>query len=607
MYIIVYDKYTKVAVRPTTYPVLYILSVYLVIMFKLLATGALFLGSEEPPRLRAGDGSSFLAFSVYSGNDCKAAEPDQRVAIRLGLCATVNSTSSSDYSCPNATHCVGSHYATEDCSGMPSYSITFPTTGSCTNIQNPATGVTVSSVYEQVDDPTSMMGKPFSAIYADEDCSGDTVVYNDLSLCQRYRGHNSSSKMICADDVLQICSWSKSDMCDPKGVCMASPQRQQCVAFPFGTISYAKATQVHCSTPPPPKELQELQPPLPRALLSVRTRQGESFDRDRKLATTTTTKKKKTPSSGKDVFYPGLAKSSCYRIPTIIRSSKKTLLAFAENRKKKCSDIGDHDIVLRRSSDGGKSWGKMITVVKGKGAPFSNANPVQVGNRILLHFDTMNNPNDDKHGYNMQTWSSDDGKSWSTPTKIKFTNSENTGNLIGPSVGIVSKNGTIYFSMHHKGLGQLYWSSNNGKSWTVSTKPVRGMNECSIAFLVSPTDGRIAMNCRTPKGNRAQTVWSPNGLPGPTTYINGMSDPNCQGSIINTKGKLWVSHPNSKTERVNMIVQESGNLGKTWSSGIEVNRGRAAYSQLVDIGGSKGFLGLLYETDKGHIAFKVVA
>ena len=53
-------------------------------------------------------------------------------------------------------------------------------------------------------------------------------------------------------------------------------------------------------------------------------------------------------------------------------------------------------------------------------------------------------------------------------------------------------------------------------------------------------------------------------------------------------------------------LQESGNLGKTWSSGIEVNHGRAAYSQLVDIGGSKNFLGLLYESDKGHITFDVV-
>jgi sialidase-1 len=350
----------------------------------------------------------------------------------------------------------------------------------------------------------------------------------------------------------------------------------------------------------------------------MRARRSELFEQDRGLATKKKKPnppgKKKNPSGksgGVDVFYPGLAGSTCYRIPTIIRSPKNTLLAFAENRKKNCKDMGDHDIVLRRSSDRGKTWGKMVTVAKGKGSAFANANPVAVGNRILVHFVTQNNPKGSQHGSNMQTWSSDDGQSWSAPTKVKFTNAQNLGKLIGPSVGIISSNNTIYFVTHSTGTAQLYWSNNNGGSWTVSSQGVKGMNECSIAFLVSPADGRIAMNCRTPKGNRAQTVWSRDGkIIGGTTYVKGMSDPNCQGSIILANNKLWVSHPNSKTSRANMIVQESGNQGKTWSSGIEVNRGPAAYSQLVNMGGATKFLGLAYETRpknvKGTITFQVV-
>ena len=50
-----------------------------------------------------------------------------------------------------------------------------------------------------------------------------------------------------------------------------------------------------------------------------------------------------------------------------------------------------------------------------------------------------------------------------------------------------------------------------------------------------------------------------------------------------------MSHPDSTKHREDMIVQESSNQGKTWSSGIEVNKGSAAYSQLVDLGGSKHF------------------
>merc|ERR1719473_2547834 len=116
------------------------------------------------------------------------------------------------------------------------------------------------------------------------------------------------------------------------------------------------------------------------------------------------------------------------------------------------------------------------------------------------------------------------------------------------------------------------------------------------------------MNCRTGRGKRAQAVWSPDGkIVDKLRDVDGMSDPNCQGSIIRADGKLWVSHPDSTKDRVDMIVQSSSNQGRTWSSGIEVNKGRAAYSQLVDLGGSKDFLGILYESDKGHITFDVVA
>ena len=43
------------------------------------------------------------------------------------------------------------------------------------------------------------------------------------------------------------------------------------------------------------------------------------------------------------------------------------MLAFSENRITDCGDNGPHhDLVLRRSSDNGKTWGPMITVVHGK-------------------------------------------------------------------------------------------------------------------------------------------------------------------------------------------------------------------------------------------------
>ena len=65
------------------------------------------------------------------------------------------------------------------------------------------------------------------------------------------------------------------------------------------------------------------------------------------------------------IFYPGLNGSQCYRIPSIIATHRGTLLAFAESRLGGCGDQGTHNLVVRRSSDNGATWGPLITVFAG--------------------------------------------------------------------------------------------------------------------------------------------------------------------------------------------------------------------------------------------------
>lgn len=48
---------------------------------------------------------------------------------------------------------------------------------------------------------------------------------------------------------------------------------------------------------------------------------------------------------------------SCFRIPAVVRTNQGTLLAFAEGRHATCGDAGDIDIVMKRSTDGGRTWG----------------------------------------------------------------------------------------------------------------------------------------------------------------------------------------------------------------------------------------------------------
>lgn len=114
------------------------------------------------------------------------------------------------------------------------------------------------------------------------------------------------------------------------------------------------------------------------------------------------------------VFYPGVdaPTSRCFRIPSIIRTHKGTLLAFSENRISSCGDNnGHHNIVSRRSKDNGATWGPLLTIAHGRHSgeerPLSNPNPVEItfpdgSKAILLHFDTMNNPKITDHGVDVQ-------------------------------------------------------------------------------------------------------------------------------------------------------------------------------------------------------------
>ena len=113
-----------------------------------------------------------------------------------------------------------------------------------------------------------------------------------------------------------------------------------------------------------------------------------------------------------------------------------TLLAFAENRINGCGDQGTHNLVVRRSTDMGRTWGELITVFKGvipcPGCPaaVSNPNPVEVTlpnstRAVLLAFDTMNNPSASHHGLDMTTWSFDDGLTWGRVSTMAYPPQKN--------------------------------------------------------------------------------------------------------------------------------------------------------------------------------------
>jgi len=73
------------------------------------------------------------------------------------------------------------------------------------------------------------------------------------------------------------------------------------------------------------------------------------------------------------VLVPGYA---CFRIPAVVKTVEGTLLAFAEGRVNHCGDAGDIDIVLKRSTDGGRTWGPLQVVNEGAGDTHGNPAPI---------------------------------------------------------------------------------------------------------------------------------------------------------------------------------------------------------------------------------------
>jgi hypothetical protein len=58
-----------------------------------------------------------------------------------------------------------------------------------------------------------------------------------------------------------------------------------------------------------------------------------------------------------DVFISGTEGYHTFRIPSVVVSNKGTVLAFAESHTLHIFDSGDIDVCLKRSHDGGHTWG----------------------------------------------------------------------------------------------------------------------------------------------------------------------------------------------------------------------------------------------------------
>ena len=323
------------------------------------------------------------------------------------------------------------------------------------------------------------------------------------------------------------------------------------------------------------------------------------------------------------LFKAGDSGYACFHIPAIVKTGKGTLLAFAEARKKGCSDTGDIDLVLRRSTDAGKSWSSLQIVWDDGENVAGNPAPVvdnETGAIFLLCTWNLGNDHesriidqtslDTRRIYVMQ--SGDDGSNWSQAKEITSTVKlpSWTWYATGPVHGIQLKSkpykGRLIIPCDHieagtkKYFSHVIYSDDHGSTWNLGgTTPQDQVNECTVAEL---PDGRLMLNMRNydrRQKNRKVSISGDGGV----SWTDLRDDPKliepiCQAALLDItfKGRrkvLGFLNPSDSLLRRNLELKLSSDEGQSWWVLSTVHAGSSAYSDLVQV--NRQELGCLYE------------
>jgi len=330
-----------------------------------------------------------------------------------------------------------------------------------------------------------------------------------------------------------------------------------------------------------------------------------------------------------------------YRIPATVTTRRGTVLAFAEGRRTGASDTGNIDVVLKRSADGGCTWGPLQVVTEGDGNTRGNPAPVldpltgavvlvtSYNSGLVTEPQIMRGevtPEQSRRVFVQRSW--DDGRNFSAPVDITaqvkepnwrwyatgpghavaLTSGPHAGRLVVPANhSAAPPEGSEDTGQERKYYGgHAIYSDDGGTTWHIgfvdsSYEGYDNANETSVTEL---PDGRLYFSSRdeggTSKGNRLDSYSSDGGqtLDRPYRQQPTLSDvPAVQGSVLQLPepgAPLLFSGPSVPTARQAMAIWRSTDGGATFTKALTLSTQRAAYSDLVRIGWET--VGLLYET-----------
>lgn len=347
------------------------------------------------------------------------------------------------------------------------------------------------------------------------------------------------------------------------------------------------------------------------------------------------------------VFTNGEDGYPIYRIPAVVRAADCTLLAFCEARQG--GDASQIDLVLKRSADGGRTWGPLALLVSHRQfRPLFNDPTVAitVGNPAPL-VDLLD-PDHPGRIWMLLTVendrvfvisSNDHGRTWSKPRDITADVKRPAWGwyATGPGHAIQlqhgSHRGRLVIPCDHR-LGKpgedrgplgahLVYSDDHGRTWRIGAVDDTyddGLN-ANETTVVELNNGRLFINTRDQNGPAPGTRGDAISTDGGETFATTgdpdwkffrpspelLDPPVVQCSLLRAASTLngdprdlilfsgWDENGPSGGGRHDLRIRFSTDEAVSWQDGPLLHTGPAAYSDLVQIQPGQPAVGVLFE------------
>lgn len=305
-----------------------------------------------------------------------------------------------------------------------------------------------------------------------------------------------------------------------------------------------------------------------------------------------------------------------YRIPAMAVTPSGRIIAIYDGRFDFDDLPAPVDLVFKISDDNGSTWSALSIFREHDGVyGFGDASIIidpAIGDKgrilVLYQHTKLAGFFESKEGTDLSdpeisqiglSYSDDDGKSWkheyvtdqlkSAGTLGIFATSGMGGRIThGKFAGRLLQ--TFVLRTKTELFSQIGYSDDHGVTWSLGAA-IPGGNETAITAL---HDGSILFHSRaTPfrlSGRSIDGGLTLNDL----APDQALPDPSDNGSLTTLRnGRLICTHNHDSDLRMNTVIKESLDGGKTWQKGFVIEKGSSAYSTACEL--ADGSIGILFE------------